>query len=170
MPTYQIGNLSGQVFVNCLLKGTLVKVDATTWVPIESLTVGNSVLTPQGKQVKILEISHDLVVWEEQQPIENKILFKIPAGKLGASSDTFLTFWHKILHQEGEFAGQWRTAAASRIPKAKKEEISPANTDSYSLYNLRLEDDEPFVVNGGAIVESWSGKQARVQPLFSSLE
>ena len=170
MVQYIVGNLPGQVYVNCLLKGTLVKVSEDVWVPIEDLKVGDVVLTHEGIPTKIVETSKDVIVWEDEQSIENKIVFKIPAGRLGATADTFLSFWHRILHQDGEFAGEWRTAAASRIPKAKKDEICPGDGQTtYELYNLHLENQtDTFVVNGGVVVESWSGKAARVKPVFSS--
>jgi hypothetical protein len=169
MVLYQIGYKPGTVFVNCLLKGTLVKVSEDVWIPIEDLKVGDTVLTHEGLASKVTEISKDVIVWEDEQKIENKIVFKIPAGRLGATVDTFLSFWHRILHQDGEFTGEWRTAAASRIPKAKKDEICKSEQTTYELYNLHLENQtDTFVVNGGVVVESWSGKAARVKPVFSS--
>ena len=169
MVQFTLGQLLGNVYVNCLLKGTLVKVSEEDWRPIETLSAGDTVFTHTGSISKIEEISFDRFVWDPSGKNENKIIFKIPAGRLGASQDTFISYWHKILHTEGDLQGQWRTAAASRIPKATQKEVCATNDLLVELYNLRLENPEhTFVVNGGVVVESWSGKSSRIDPLFSA--
>jgi hypothetical protein len=126
-------------------------------VPIEDLREGDFVLTRKGKLSRVTAISLDSVQWLDNQPNENAIVFKIPAGQLGAKMDCYISFWHRVWHKEA-----WHTAASLGIAKATREEICTDGTDVYRLYNLALEDPEDdFVICGGVKVEAWSGKAPR---------
>lgn len=156
MPILTLGTVSGTVFVNCILEGMTVCTPGGD-IPIEQLRTGDIIFTHNGTLSTIKDISLDSIVWSDNPKNTNEILFKIPAGQLGARSDCFLSYWHRVWHKN-----EWRTAASLGLAKAKKHEVCSADSSIYRLYNLALESGDNFVVCGGVKVESWSGKMPRV--------
>lgn len=161
---YTIGEINGNLFVNCILENAMVKTPAGP-VPVQELREGDFVLSHLGTAVRITATSCDTITWSDNQTNENAIVFKVPAGELGAKEDAFVSYWHRILHR-----GEWRTAASLGLAKATKEECCAPGENVYRLYNLAVEDPEEngFVIAGGCAVESWSGKAPRAVNLFKN--
>jgi hypothetical protein len=138
----------------CLLKGTILYAKDGSRVPIEFIKEGDTVMTVAGPK-KVLEVGHWVVPWEAKTHMNNKAMFRVEKGTLGAEENVYLSYWHQVRCADGVM----RPAAASRLPRAKKEEICEPGSSVYHLYHVCVEDyaTSHLIVNGGCIVESWSG-------------
>jgi hypothetical protein len=87
--------------------------------------------------------------------MNNKAIFRVDAGTLGATTPVYLSYWHQVRCADGVM----RPAAASRLPRATKEEICAPASSVYHLYHIAVEDYQTshLLVNGGCVVESWCG-------------
>jgi len=98
--------------------------------------------------VEIKKISNTLVKWKTNQTLD-KELFKITNPET-----VFLTSYHKIRGPDGRFL----EAMLSGLPLAKKTEV--CSGDFYEIFHIHVDDwkNNNLIVNGGTVVESWSGE------------
>ena len=142
----------------CLLEGTLVWT-ANGYVPIETLKVGDSIRTKHFyiDIVKVGKWSVDLNQEEDRNDLSKK-MYKIPAGQYGATSDTYISHYHRILVDENP--GSETESRVYHLPTklglgaAEPTEVS-MDHGKYNLYHLQLAVGNHFVVNGGCMVEAW---------------
>jgi hypothetical protein len=137
----------------CLLKGTLVKTPAG-WAPIETIQEGDVVMNHNREMKKVIKTDH----WENEYDTADRAawVYKVPAGKLKASSDLYISCLHRFVFPDGST----KIARQMGYPRASKEEVckeEEGKEGKYTLYHLRLEDPEKnhLVVNGGCVVECW---------------
>jgi len=133
--------------IPCLLKGTRV-LTPSGYKNIESLALNDIISNHYNEPIKIRKISKTVVKWTENPTLDKKV-FKTPGYQ-----PTYLTGWHRIRRQDGSFLQAYDCG----FPVAKKEEIcEPGGT--FTIYHLNVDDwkNNHLVVNGGTIVESWSG-------------
>jgi hypothetical protein len=142
------------VSLACLLKGTILYNEDGSRVPIEFIKEGDTVMTVAGPK-KVLEVGHWVVPWEAKTHMNNKAMFRVEKGTLGAEQPVYLSYWHQVRCADGVM----RPAAASRLPRARKDEICEPGSSVYHLYHVCVEDyaNSHLIVNGGCTVESWSG-------------
>ena len=135
----------------CLLMGTMVKT-LNGYIPIETIKVGDTVISHKNTRVKVLEVGKWKCDLKKDRTDLVKRMYKIPAGKYDAETDVYLSHYHRILTD-----GYWL-----RIPKNLGfKEADPAEfaiDGKYNIYHLRVENglDNHLVVNGGCAVESWT--------------
>ena len=137
----------GEGFNPCLLEGTLVQTP-TGYVPIETLHVDDEILSHTNTIRKITKIHRGRCFYKNRN-LED-ILYRIPAGTLGAKHDVYLSHYHKILHD-----GKILYPVTLGFQEATYDEIT--KDGFYNIYNLAVERGlySYLVVNGGCIVESW---------------
>ena len=156
--TQKTYHLTVYVEASCLLEGTLVWT-ANGYVPIETLKVGDSIRTKHFyiDIVKVGKWSVDLNQEEDRNDLSKK-MYKIPAGQYGATSDTYISHYHRILVDENP--GSETESRVYHLPTklglgaAEPTEVS-MDHGKYNLYHLQLAVGNHFVVNGGCMVESW---------------
>jgi hypothetical protein len=85
-----------------------------------------------------------------------KKMYKIPAGQFGATSDTFISHYHRILYymDEERSSRGYDTPYHLGLDVASPSEF--AVDGKYTLYHLQLAIGNHFVVNGGCMVEAWN--------------
>ena len=138
----------------CLIQGTMVRTP-TSLVPIESLQIGDIVLNQHYKPVKITKITNRKIQYQSN-PIESRalsdVIYTIPAGKLGANSNVYLTKHHQFMIEDGSM----KKPEEYGLRRAEPSEICDAS-GHYIVHHLRLEDsyNNHFIVNGNCIVEDW---------------
>ena len=134
--------------VICLLKGTNV-LTPSGYIAIEKLSTGDMILNHDNKPLPVLKTSHRKITWAENLS-DDKRMFKIDGPE-----PIYLTGYHKVRLEDGTF----QEAHNCYLPFAKKEEYLDENGD-FEIYHLNVEDwsNNHLVVNGGKVVESWSGK------------
>jgi hypothetical protein len=115
---------------------------------IESLALNDIISNHYNEPIKIRKISKTVVKWTENPTLDKKV-FKTPGYQ-----PTYLTGWHRIRRQDGSFLQAYDCG----FPVAKKEEICEPG-DTFTIYHLNVDDwkNNHLVVNGGTVVESWSG-------------
>jgi hypothetical protein len=101
-----------QMDVVCLLKGSKVKT-AEGYVPIETLAKGDTILMPNGLEREIVDIPRQTV------PNEPHLTpYIIPAGKLGATEDLYISPTHSVFIDgkfiEAQFLGYKRASLPDR--------------------------------------------------------
>ena len=142
---------------SCLLEGTLVWSDRG-YVPIETLQVGDSIQT-QHYYIAITKIGKwtvDLNKEEDRQDLSKK-MYKIPAGRYGATSDVFISHYHRFMYEDGEKEDNYNRLMA--IPEQVG--LFPADPSEYTkdgkytLYHLEIKFGNHYMVNGGCRVEAW---------------
>jgi hypothetical protein len=133
--------------VPCLLKGTRV-LTPSGYKLIESLSVDNIITNHYNQPATIRKISKTVVKWSENPPLDKKV-FKTPGYQ-----PTYLTGWHRIRGEDGTFLQAYDCG----FEVAKKEEICD-EVGVFVIYHLHVDDwqNNHLVVNGGTVVESWSG-------------
>jgi hypothetical protein len=133
--------------IPCLLKGTRV-LTPSGYKNIESLAVNDIISNHYNEPMKVRKISKTVVKWSENPTLDKKV-FKTPGYQ-----PTYLTGWHRIRRQDGSFLQAYDCG----FPVAKKEEICE-HGDTFTIYHLNVDDwkNNHLVVNGGTVVESWSG-------------
>lgn len=102
-----------QMDVVCLLKGSKIKTP-DGYVPIETLKQGDTILMPNGLEREIVDIPHQTV------PNEPHLApYIIPAGKLGATEDLYLSPTHSVFIDgkfiEAQFLGYKRADLTDRF-------------------------------------------------------
>ena len=106
---------------------------------------------------KVLEVGRWIVPWAcpSSGKQSKDTMFKVPAGKLGATEDLFLSYWHQVKCDDGVM----RPVAVSHVLLAVKEEVCDDESDSHTLFHVCVEDwkNNHLLVNGGCVVESWPG-------------
>ena len=143
--------------VSCLLEGTLVWTPKG-YVPIETLKPGDTIETNKFyiDIVKVGKWTVDLNSEEDRNDLSKK-MYKIPAGRYGATSDTYISHYHRILVDE--HPGSQEESRVYHLPT--KLGLQPAKPSEYvkegkyNLYHLQLAVGNHFVVNGGCMVEAW---------------
>ena len=138
----------------CLLEGTLVRTP-TDSVPIELVKKDDYVLNQDYKPVRVVLTSKTTFQYKTDPTSKfdiDNVLYTIPAGTLGATSNVYLTKHHKFMTSDG-------TMKKPEEYGLKRSELSEVckTSDLYTVYHLRLEDEynNHFVVNGDCIVEDW---------------
>lgn len=138
--------------VSCVLEGTEVYTPRG-YIRIETLKVGDTVVSDFGKICRIAKIGRWVETYETHPRNESKIVYKLPKGKYRAQSDVFLTHYHRFLDPV-----QWklRLPYIAGLEVATPEEIVQPPAHTYVLYHIRLENiEDNLVVNGGCVIESW---------------
>jgi len=140
--------------VSCLLEGTMVWT-LGGYVPIESLKVGDSIRTNQYSidVVKVGKWTVDLNSEKDRADLGKK-MYKIPAGQFGATSDTFISHYHRILYYTDSENRVYDLPSHLGLKVADPSEF--AVDGKYTLYHLQLAIGNHFVVNGGCMVEAWN--------------
>ena len=141
--------------VSCLLEGTKVwTVDG--YVPIESLKEGDSIRT-KNYSIAVTKVGKWTVDLENDNEDISKKMYKIPAGQYGATSDTYISHYHRILVDENpdsqEESRVYHLPTRLGLESANPSEF--AKDGKYTLYHLQLAIGNHFVVNGGCMVEAW---------------
>ena len=138
----------------CLLEGTLVRTP-TGSVPIELVKIDDYVLNQHYKPVRVVLTSKTTFEYKTNPTSEyelDNVLYTIPAGTLGATSNVYLTRHHRFMTSDG-------TMKKPEEYGLKRSELSEVckTSDLYTVYHLRLEDEynNHFIVNGDCIVEDW---------------
>lgn len=131
----------------CLLKGTLVKIP-TGYKPIEQFKTGDTVLTHLNETATVTQVGQWAHNFSEENPLAK--MYKIPRGKLGAKTDTYLSKGHRILTKHSNLV----LPAKLGFALANKEEFCDSQGD-YTLYHLRVDRGDNIVINGSCVVESW---------------
>ena len=138
----------------CLLEGTLVRTP-TGSVPIELVKKDDYVLNQDYKPVRVVLTSKTTFQYKTDPTTKfdmDNVLYTIPAGTLGATSNVYLTKHHRFMTSDG-------TMKKPEEYGLKRSELSEVckTSDLYTVYHLRLEDEynNHFIVNGDCIVEDW---------------
>lgn len=143
-------------YVSCLLEGTMVWT-LGGYVPIESLKVGDSIRTKNYSIIvtKVGKWNVDLNSEKDRADLGKK-MYKIPAGQFGATSDIFISHYHRILYymDEERSSRGYDTPYHLGLDVASPSEF--AVDGKYTLYHLQLAIGNHFVVNGGCMVEAWN--------------
>jgi len=134
---------------HCLLKGTRVKTPRG-YVEIEKIKVGDSIISNLNLSVKVIEVGK-WICSKKSEDLVSK-MYKIPAGKLGAKEDVYLSYYHRILIND-----RLDLPVNMGLEEVDRNKIVEEDVNRYTVYNLRVEKGENnlLVVNGGCIVESW---------------
>ena len=143
--------------VSCLLEGTLVWSD-DGYVPIETLKVGDSVQT-QYYFISITKIGKwecDLNKEEDRNDLSKK-MYKIPAGSYGATSDVFISHYHRFMFESGEREDNFNRLMGipEQIGLFPADPSEYSKNGKYTLYHLEIKYGNHYMVNGGCRVESW---------------
>lgn len=144
------------IYVSCLLEGTQVwTLDG--YVPIESLKVGDSIRTNHYSiaVTKVGKWKVDLNSEKDRADLGKK-MYKIPAGQFGATSDTFISHYHRILYYMDEECSSRGYDIPSHLGLEVARPTEFAVDGKYTLYHLQLAIGNHFVVNGGCMVEAWN--------------
>jgi hypothetical protein len=134
--------------VPCLLKGTQV-LTPDGYKSIETLSTSDIILNHDKNPMPIKKISNRKIRWEENLS-DDKRIFKIEGPE-----PIYLTGYHKVRLDDGTF----QEAHNCYLPFAKKEEYVDKNGD-FEIYHIHVDDwsNNHLIVNGGKVVESWSGE------------
>ena len=155
--TQKTYHLTVYVEASCLLEGTLVWTPKG-YLPIETLKPGDSIETKNFyiDIVKVGKWSVDLNREEDRNDLSKK-MYKIPAGHHGATSDLFISHYHRILLQDhsdkGEYKKGFDTPEHFGFVPANPEEF--CKDGKYNLYHLQIARGNHFYVNGSCMVEAW---------------
>lgn len=146
-PLFRIYTAPTTTNVPCLLKGTRV-LTPSGYKLIETLSVDDIISNHYNTPVEVRKISKTVVKWSENPTLDKKV-FKTPGYQ-----PTFLTGWHRIRGEDGTFLQAYDCG----FDIAKKEEICDED-GVFEIYHLHVDDwqNNHLVVNGGTVVESWSG-------------
>jgi len=152
--------LTVYVEASCLLEGTLVLTNKG-YVSIETLKLGDTIRTKNYyiDIVKVGKWTVDLNLEEDRNDLSKK-MYKIPANQYGATSDTYISHYHRILVDENPDSQE--ESRVYHLPT--KLGLQPANPAEYAkdgkfnLYHLQLAVGNHFIVNGGCMVEAWQPK------------
>lgn len=146
-------NSPSLVEINCLLKGTKVKI-LGGYKLIENIKVGDFVLSHKGQLVQVLKTVSWDIKWSETATNESNTVYKIPAGEVGCDEDTFISAYHQIL-----IDGKLIAAKDAGLELAKESEVG----SEFTFYHLQVVNyaENHLVVNGNCIVESWCGEMAK---------
>jgi hypothetical protein len=141
-PARLIGNVGG-TFINCLGEGTPI-LTPSGYRPIETIQEGDLILTGEGQTLPVLRKSFEIV----SKGAESARMFRVPAGRFGATQDFLVSKWHKIWTGEEGWVEAYRCGLA---------EIDPS--DTFPLYHLQISEDwkSHSLIAAGCKVESWSG-------------
>ena len=126
--------------VACLLKGTLVRTP-TSYVPIETLQIGEYVVNEQEQSLRITDIEKSDIVYKERSCLSKQV-YKVPKGLHGAKSDLFLTRNHEIVMGDGSLKIPEECGAIKAYSK------DYCIDGKFSVYHLRLERNCHFFANG----------------------
>jgi hypothetical protein len=131
----------------CLLKGTNI-LTPRGFLKIETLIEDDTILNHEKVPVQIRKISKMVITWSKSMPADHWV-FKIPGP-----DPVFLTCWHKIRRPDGTFL----EACYCELPWAWKEEYVEED-GTFTIYHIHVDDwaNNHLIVNGGQVVESWSG-------------
>jgi hypothetical protein len=86
----------------------------------------------------------------------SKKMYKIPAGRFGATSDTFISHYHRSLYYLDEDNSSRGYDISSHLGLEVASPVEFAVDGKYTLYHLQLAIGNHFVVNGGCMVEAWN--------------
>ena len=147
--------------VPCILQGTLVNTPSGL-VPVETLTIGGSVIDENGEHVPIVHIEQTKLFYTEcfSQACLSKKMYKVPKGLHGAKRDLFLTRNHEIVLPDRSLCIPQRCGAVV----AKPEEI-PMAKGWFSVYQLRLRKASHFFANGCLVTSLSSSSKGQAGPL-----
>lgn len=110
---------------------------------VETLNIGDVILTHERKPEKIFDISRQIIKWNKNIPNELHI-YRIP-GRF----QTFLTRNHKILvGEEKNFIEPW-----ANYKKARKRDIC-SKSGYYEVYTIHIHESSHLLINYGRIVAS----------------
>jgi surface protein len=153
-----IGATSWQV--SCLLKGTKIRTPHG-YKKIETLKVGDIVLSHNEKMVKIIKVHKWDIDWNDKSSASKVYVLENNKKK------SYLSAYHKFMNKEyinstnkiKIIKNNMVEACHGNLKLARKDEICDKN-DMYQLYNIQVENHEinHLVINDGMIVESWDGK------------
>jgi len=154
-----IGATSWQV--SCLLKGTKIRTPRG-YKNIETLKVGDIVLSHNKKKVKIIKVHKWDIDWNDNMNSASRV-YVLENNK----NKSYLSAYHKFMNKEyinstnkiKIVKNNMVEACNGNLRLARKDEICDRN-DMYQLYNIQLENHEVnhLIINDGMIVESWDGK------------
>jgi hypothetical protein len=138
----------------CLLQGTLVRTPKGS-VPIELLKQDNYVLNQHYKPVRIVRTIKRGLQYKPNPTSKydlDNVLYTLPAGTLGATSNVYLTTHHRFMTADGSM----KKPEEYGLARAKSSDVCDAR-GLYFVHHLRLEDcyNNHFLVNGDCIVEDW---------------
>jgi hypothetical protein len=136
---------------SCLLKGTMVKVRGG-FQPIETLQTGDIVINHLGKEIQIIQTGQWNYNYKNINEVVLSQIYKIPKGKFGTNTDTYLSKGHRILTKHGNLV----IPEKLKLEQAKKEEYCDEG-GNYTLYHIKLENcvTNHIVISGNCIVEDW---------------
>jgi len=139
----------------CLLEGTLVRTPSGS-TPIELIKEGDYVLNQHYNPVRVTLTTSRTLQYNANPTTKcdlNNVLYTLPSGTLGATSNVYLSKHHKFMTSDG-------TMKKPEEYGLKRSELSDIckTGELYTVYHLRLEDEynNHFIVNGDCIVEDWS--------------
>jgi hypothetical protein len=149
-------------YVSCLLEGTQVWT-LGGYVAIESLKVGDSIRTNHYSiaVTKVGKWKVDLNSEKDRSDLSKK-MYKIPAGRFGATSDTFISHYHRILYYTDEDNSSRGYDIPTHLGLEVASPVDFAVDGKYTLYHLQLAIGNHFVVNGGCMVEAWNPENVLV--------
>jgi hypothetical protein len=138
----------------CLLEGTLVRTP-TGSVPIELVKKDDYVLNQHYMPVRVVRTRQSTFEYKENPTTTYdlaNVVYTLPAGTVGATSNVYLTKSHKFMTRDGTM----KRPEEYGLERSKLSEICKTK-DLYTVYHLRLEDEynNHFIVNGDCIVEDW---------------
>jgi hypothetical protein len=149
-------------YVSCLLEGTMVWT-LGGYVAIESLKVGDSIRT-KNYSIAITKVGKwkvDLNSEKDRSDLSKK-MYKIPAGRFGATSDTFISHYHRILYYTDDDNSSRGYDIPTHLGLEVASPVEFAVDGKYTLYHLQLAIGNHFVVNGGCMVEAWNPENVLV--------
>jgi len=140
--------------VPCLLEGTLVRTP-TGSTPIELIKEGDYVLNQHYNPVRVTLTTSRTLQYNANPTTKydlNNVIYTLPSGTLGATSNVYLSKHHKFMTSDG-------TMKKPEEYGLKRSELSDIckTGELYTVYHLRLEDEynNHFIVNGDCVVEDW---------------
>lgn len=134
-------------YQSCLLKGTLVNAPDGPR-RIETIRKGSYIYNQHTEAVLVRQ----LVVGHRNLQSDTDILYKVPKGQYGTTSDLYLTKGHRMMNKRGILVLPEKLG----MQPAPAEEYCDAENE-YTVYHIMVEHGEKnhLVVNGNCIVESW---------------
>lgn len=134
---------------SCLLKGTLVSTPSG-YRKIEALKEGDPLFNQTNDEILVEKILCNTYTFRDDNSFN--IVYKIPKGSEGNSSDVYLTRGHRVIRKSGNSV---LPEKLGYLP-AKYSEVFD-EFGNYTVYHVRVKDgvNNHIVVNGGCIVESW---------------